>query len=72
MNREKAFPSNPVLDLETNRTVFRDGMDLRDWFAGQALVSLLGSAWSLNMYDATRRAYDIADLMMEAKDESRV
>lgn len=68
MDNIKAFPSTPRHDLDTNRTVWNDGMELRDYFAGQALIALLGTAWSLNMYDSTRRAYEIADLMMEARD----
>lgn len=41
--------------------------DLRDWFAGQALTTLLSSSWNLNLYESTARAYEIADMMMEAR-----
>jgi len=37
----KAFPSKPTFDLEINRTVWHDGMDLRDYFASSAMQSLV-------------------------------
>jgi hypothetical protein len=60
MATKKAFP-HPM-----DRRV--EGMDLRDWFAGQALPGL---ARLLNgnrdSDECARRAYLIADAMMEAR-----
>ena len=45
-----------------------DGMTLRDYFAGQALMTLYaahGTSWT--DHEITEAAYDIADMMMEAR-----
>ena len=67
----KAFPSNPILDLDTNRTVWREGMDLRDYFAAKAMQALVtqqdwfNSDWHLE----AGAAYEIADEMMKARNK---
>lgn len=57
--------------LEGNRTVSKqDGMSLRDWFAGQALVGLLaftngsGSCDQLSPEQAAEEAYMTANAML--------
>ena len=64
MNKEPVFP------LSTG--TFHDGMHLRDYFAGQALVGILsGKYWDVCAINSSEQeAYKIADAMMEArKDE---
>ena len=65
----KAFPGSPTLDLETNRTVWQDGMDLRDYFAGLAMQALItGQDWfNSDWHLEAGAAYEIADKMMEAR-----
>ena len=47
------------------------GMDLRDWFAGQALAGLCADGaneklgWTIDVF--AKSAYQIADAMMEAR-----
>lgn len=50
--------------------VARDGMSLRDWFAGQALVGMCaGHVWPRadDGPEAARRAYLIADAMLQER-----
>ena len=52
-------------------TRMEEGMDLRDWFAGLAMQALLHQG--SNVYDLmAQRAYNIADLMMEARNRKDV
>jgi len=57
----KAFPTHP-------ETMNSDelGMDLRDWFAGQALPKLMGTA-PINV--TVKSAYRWADEMMKAREQ---
>jgi len=58
----KAFP-NP------NNTQ-QEGMDLRDWFAGQALMSMLSAVQDITESTpstAARYSYKFADAMMKAR-----
>ena len=56
----KAFPK-----MNEKQPSFQDGMDLRDWFAGQVLPTLIGGA---GMEDITKAAYKWADAMMEQRE----
>lgn len=47
---------------------FIPGLTLRDWFAGMALQGLLASDKKLHITDACSQAYELADLMLEARD----
>jgi hypothetical protein len=47
------------------------GMELRDWFAGQALVGWLADGTDSNAYHVAREAYAIADAMMEIRNEEQ-
>jgi len=38
----KAFPGIPTFDQDANRTVWQEGMNLRDWFAGMAMQGAYG------------------------------
>ncbi|MDX0230314.1 hypothetical protein GOC14_07100 [Sinorhizobium meliloti] len=44
------------------------GMDLRDWFAGQALVGLLARNTAAS--ECPARAYQLADEMMKIRKEA--
>lgn len=58
----RAFPSVAIEDAH-------GGMELRDWFAGQALVMLphMGCGADLDTHDTALAAYQFADAMMEAR-----
>jgi hypothetical protein len=48
--------------------MIKEGMSLRDWFAGQALTAmskLLPEVW--NEHDVAKIAYVIADAMLKAR-----
>ena len=76
----KAFPGTPTFDQDANRTVWQEGMDLRDYFAGLALQGLLSNSEDdfddeLLMRESyhdycmifASSAYEMADAMMEAR-----
>ena len=53
-------------DPTSGLTRMEEGMDLRDWFAGLALQGMF--AVGGNVHDVmAQRAYQVADLMMEAR-----
>lgn len=55
-----AFPSE-------NRP-WQEGMELRDWFAGQALAGLIANGRTSMMTDViAQQAYMMAEAMMEAR-----
>lgn len=69
-NGGPAFP----LDPETNRLREAQGMSLRDYFAGQALMAMLSqpaNAQNIAAYDDTntvaRSAYGFADAMLHER-----
>jgi len=60
----KAYPimyKHPTTGL----IVEHEGMELRDWFAGQVLPTLIGGA---GMEDITKAAYKWADAMMKQRE----
>lgn len=64
----KAFPTEHAvagaMDLKS------DGMDLRDYFAGQALTGLLAHPDTKpDSWIASKAAYQIADNMMKAREQ---
>ena len=58
----KAFPTSMN---EGYPQIIQGGMDLRDWFAGQVLPTLIGGA---GMENITKAAYKWADAMMKARE----
>lgn len=46
---------------------YEDGMSLRDWFAGQALIGLLAHASGEAPHKAPEMAWKLADMMMEQR-----
>jgi len=53
----------------SGQTEIAAGMDLRDWFAGQALTGLLASDVRDSMNIFIERSFLIADLMMKKRKE---
>ena len=45
------------------------GMELRDWFAGQALVGLLAHGSRGDSSATATQAYEYADAMMKAREQ---
>ena len=80
----KAFPGTPTFDQNANRTVWQEGMDLRDYFAAKALLGLITNCeddfddelLSRSDYPAycmtfASSAYNMADAMMEARNGNK-
>lgn len=76
MDKEFNPPAHPQPAITNDtyaRNEWHEGMSLRDWFAGQALVgiiSALESHVSNRLADATR-AYEYADAMLTARRPKR-
>ena len=65
----KAFPGTPTFDQDANRTVWQEGMDLRDYFAGLAMQNF---SWiGENDTECAVSCYEIADAMMEARNGNK-
>lgn len=72
MDNPYAFP---LPHFEQNGKLFyQDGMTLRDWFAGQALTSTMRLVTGMECENGetmaqcfARRAYEMADAMLEAR-----
>ena len=56
----------------SGQTEIATGMDLRDYFAGQALEGLLASEVIDNMDTFVTRSYLLADLMMKQRNKKEV
>jgi hypothetical protein len=65
----KAFPGTPTFDKDANRTVWQEGMDLRDYFAAKAMQNFLWIGENDN--ECAVLCYEIADAMMEARNGSQ-
>lgn len=63
-----AFPNDGRIQLGDDY----QGMTLRDWFAGQALIALpnIGCGADLDITDTALAAYQIADAMLLARKEN--
>ena len=61
-----AFPMSAHQDARNEWSHTQYGMELRDYFAGQALIILSRS--SLQAYEAAAQAYRIADAMLEVRE----
>jgi len=60
----KAFP-NVFMDYIP--AAEHRGMDLRDYFAAKAMQGLLASSVRAPLDEFVKRAYEVADAMMEAR-----
>ena len=48
---------------------FQEGMELRDYFAAQAMLGLVGGNWNIaNFEQYGEKAYRLADEMMKARE----
>jgi len=64
----KAFPK-----LNEKQPSYQQGMDLRDWFAGQALMSMLSAVQDITESTpstAARYSYKFADAMMKEREKN--
>jgi len=61
-DKTKAFPVSHTLG-------YQEGMELRDWFAGQALNGLCANIGKQTSGDEVAKAYRLADAMMSARGE---
>lgn len=59
----KAFP-DPHIKEES-----RQGMDLRDWFAGLAMQVIIADSKGFSSFEVAKFSYQMADLMMKARNE---
>ena len=66
MSKPPEFPAFPIC---AGHHVFHTGMELRDWFAGQALAGMMASSSSYMMTrtDTAHWAYVMADAMIAAR-----
>jgi hypothetical protein len=62
----KAFPNGIITNKDGLIVGGQQGMDLRDWFAGQVLPKLIGGA---GMEEIAEAAYKWADAMMKAREQ---
>lgn len=62
-----AFPSPALPHATDGRAEARDGMTLRDYFAGQALQFLLREIQGYSPDFIATRAYEMADAMIAAR-----
>ena len=75
----KAFPGTPTFDQDANRTVWQEGMDLRDYFAAKAMAALITTPKEItnngfrikNETGFSEMAYKMADAMMEARNGNK-
>lgn len=65
----KAFPGAPTFDQDANRTIWQEGMNLRDYFAAKAMQALVTQQdwFNADWHLEAGAAYEIADKMMEAR-----
>ena len=74
MSKNTGGPAYPTIyehlhenGIKTLGTV--DGMTLRDYFAGQAMIPALDSFWSVDEDEVAERCYRIADAMIAERDK---
>ena len=60
----KAFPLSNMTGLN------QQGMDLRDYFAAVAMQAYLTGDYDLYPHKIPQKAYEMADAMMKARDET--
>jgi hypothetical protein len=52
----------------SGQTTMSEGMDLRDWFAGKALLGLLASDVTSPLETFVKQSYRVADAMMKQRE----
>ena len=69
MSQEKAFPTSCLNAVGDGH--LQEGMDLRDWFAGQVCSGLTARyRGNFPPEEYAREAYRFADAMMEARKDA--
>ena len=71
MKNPQAFPATQEIWYEEKRTgeIYHSGMTLRDYFAGQALVTKLRNAPNFDYESIADESYKIADAMLKRRNE---
>lgn len=66
-------PFNPYAFplAETPYAERQDGMSLRDWFAGQAIIGLLTSGLGTPLDVVTSAAFEVADAMLAEREKEK-
>ena len=60
---------NPAFPVVAQHEVWATGMTLRDWFAGQALISLIGNRHHAGSFKfMSELCYAVADEMLAARE----
>lgn len=62
----KVFPTA----VDNGHSDNQDGMDIRDYFAAQAVAALIQGGIHPNVWELSRDAYKIADAMLEIRNET--
>lgn len=65
----RAFPTGAVFNKDGLMIAGENGMELRDYFAGMAVQGLIAQFGCKSDRATAKFAYEIADAMMEARDE---
>lgn len=60
----KEITAFPFVASDDTGMIINTGMTMRDYFAAKAMQELIGV---LNLTDGTKKAYEWADAMMEAR-----
>ena len=61
-----AFPF--FAEDSSERVVAQEGMTLRDWLAGQALSGYMVTNLAINVWQAAKFCYEVADAMIAERD----
>lgn len=56
-------------DIQAFPDEHKSGMSLRDYFAAKAMQTFLTGDYDLYPHEAAQKAYEIADRMLEARQE---
>ena len=59
-----AFPEAFYANVYAKEPTFREGMTLRDWFAGQAMMGTVNFPDAPSFENAAKQAYAMADAMI--------
>ena len=65
----KAFPNGIITNKDGLIVGGQQGMDLRDWFAGLAMQTFIADAKCFDSDDLVKFSYQMADLMMKAREK---
>jgi len=60
--------NSPAFPCQDNKKQIWTGMNLRDYFALEAMSAIIESATVLKWEDIPKRSYKLADLMLEERE----